>query len=165
MYEYEFEMSALTSDILVYREDTREILIIERQDGQLALPGGYVDIKDNETFLECAVRELKEETGFFADESNFKEIGVFSSPDRDPRGRTVTTAFYVKIKDGAMPFKAGDDAVNLYWIKSRYLMSFNQVSTAPKEILAFDHNEIVTKFVLEHTEYVTLSAQPMNPLT
>lgn len=156
MYEYEFEMSALTSDVLVYREDTREILVIERQDGQLALVGGYVDIKDNETFLECAQRELKEETGFFADLKQFNEIGVFSSPNRDPRGRTVTTAFYVKIKDGSMPFKAGDDAEELFWIPGEDLMKLFLVplgSKSPKIDLAFDHNLIVTRFMKEFTDW------------
>ena len=160
-FTYEFEMASLTSDVIVYHTETREILIIERQDGQLALPGGYVDIKDGETFLECAQRELKEETGYFASYEEFKEIGVFDSPDRDPRGRTITKAFYVEVV-GDLPFRAGDDAVSLMWIPHRNLMHLNlHTLKTPKEPLAFDHNEIVTKFVREHTEYVTLSTQPI----
>lgn len=70
-----------------------KIVLIKRLNppyqGTWALPGGFVDI--GETVEEAAIREALEETGL---DVELKEmVGVFSDPERDPRGHTVTICF------------------------------------------------------------------------
>jgi len=84
-----------------------------------ALPGGF--IKNNEVIRNAAIRELREETGIKIDklilDSNIVDSGVFDHPDRSLRGRTITHAFYIKLKDGRLPdVKANDDAAEVLWM-------------------------------------------------
>jgi len=88
--------------------------------GQWALPGGFLN--QNETVMECAIRELQEETKIDLSYNTLKgsinlEKGgvVFDAPARSLRGRTLTHAFRFDIKvdpkTGKMPrVKGADDA-------------------------------------------------------
>jgi bifunctional NMN adenylyltransferase/nudix hydrolase len=105
------------------------ILMIERGahpgKGQMALPGGFLN--QNETVLDCAVRELIEETGIDIPEKalrgsiDFDKGGVvFDDPNRSLRGRTITHAFRFNVKldnKGRLPkVKGSDDAAAAVWI-------------------------------------------------
>jgi 8-oxo-dGTP diphosphatase len=57
-------------------------------------------------------------------------IGVYSKPDRDPRGHTIGIAYLAAIEDGAPT--AGDDAA-----EAEFRSDWRDLD------LAFDHNEIV----------------------
>lgn len=57
--------------------------------GLLALPGGHLE--EGETWQECAVRELKEETGLVLDAASL--VHVFTSNDRMPEGKHYITIF------------------------------------------------------------------------
>lgn len=119
----------LTVDSVVIQSG--HVLLIRRGQspgkGLWALPGGHLN--NNETFIEGAMRELREETGLKVPEkvlrgSVFHEK-VFDHPDRSlrcrikgKRGRTVTKAFGFKLDDGEkLPrVKGQDDAADARWI-------------------------------------------------
>ncbi len=87
------------------------ILIIQRRNAPegWALPGGFVDV--GETVEQAALREGLEETSL---ELKLEVLlGVYSSPDRDPRGHTVSVV-YVARGDGEA--RAQDDALALDWL-------------------------------------------------
>lgn len=75
-----------------------QVLLVQRKgplgNGLWALPGGYVE--DNETFYDCAIRELIEETKIDIPEKvlhgSFKNSRIFDAPGRSLRGRIVTVA-------------------------------------------------------------------------
>lgn len=104
-----FERPSVTVDIIIIRDG--EVLLIRRGNhpslGKLAFPGGFVE--PNDTVPAAAVRELYEETGLSA--HNYRQLGCFSKPDRDPRTRIITVPFLADVEKGALP-KADDDAAD-----------------------------------------------------
>lgn len=131
-YTYEYPRPMLTADCMVVNP-RGEVLLIRRANEPYrdcwALPGGFMDI--DETLEHCAVRELEEETGLIVSEKQLRPIGVFSRVDRDPRGRSITSAYRVDLPECAEA-KGGDDAAEARW--------FPLTALPP---LAFDHAEII----------------------
>ena len=94
------------------------------------MPGGFVDY--GETTEHAAVREAKEETSI--DVELIKLFNVYSEPDRDPRGHTVTI-FYLANGDLSQA-KADDDA------KDFGIFSFDDLDSLD---IAFDHKMILNE--------------------
>jgi 8-oxo-dGTP diphosphatase len=100
------------------------VAMIRRKDnGKLALPGGYVNY--DESLMHAATRELKEETGLVLGLENYKGRLVFDDPKRSSVGnRKITTAHIFKLSgvEGDLPtLTAGDDAAEASWIGYRHL--------------------------------------------
>ena len=131
-YTYPYPRPMLTADCVV-TNPRREVLLVRRGNdpyrGCWALPGGFMEM--DETIEHCAARELQEETGLAVTESELRLVGVYSAPGRDPRGRTVTAAYAVRVPDGASA-AAGDDADEVRW---------GSLDDLPS--LAFDHAQII----------------------
>lgn len=130
-----YKYPALTADAVI-RYKKNNLVLIRRKNppfkGKLALPGGFVDKK--ETPEQACIREAKEETNL--DIKIIKKIGIFSGPNRDPRGLVVTVAFLCEpLKKSAAP-KALDDASGLE------IVAFSQV---PSLEFAFDHKDIIKR--------------------
>ena len=126
---------ALTADaIILYKEDN--IILIRRGHppfkGEYALPGGFVDV--GETIESACIREAKEETNL--DVKIIELIGVFSDPNRDPRGHTVSIAYLCEPKNYKNKPKAMDDA------KAVDIIPINKISSLS---LAFDHKKILKR--------------------
>lgn len=93
----------VTADCVVIQSG--HILVVER--GQLpgrglwALPGGFV--KPRQRLLDAAITELMEETGIKVPEKVLRASVVtkesFDDPDRSLRGRTITTAYLIRLDD------------------------------------------------------------------
>ncbi len=132
MYTYEYPRPMLTADCVVTRPGG-DLLLVRRGNepykGCWALPGGFMEM--DETIEHCAVRELEEETGLQVAEADLRLIGIYSAPDRDPRGRTVTAAYAVALADDRQA-QAGDDAAEIRW--------WPRTALPP---LAFDHARII----------------------
>jgi len=131
-YCYKHPRPSVTADCIVFtKENTPKVLLIERGDnpykGCWAFPGGFLDM--DETTEQCAIRELKEETGL--DVTGVQQIGAYSKVDRDPRGRTITVA-YLAVVESPMDVKGQDDAAKAQWFP---------IDALPE--LAFDHDEIM----------------------
>ena len=131
-YTYKYPRHAVTADCVVMTtETTPHVLLIERGfepfRGRWAFPGGFMNM--DETAEQCAIRELKEETGLEVNELH--QIGAYSKVDRDPRGRTITVAYLATI-DAPAEVRGQDDAAKAEWFP---------IDKLPP--LAFDHEDIM----------------------
>ncbi|MBC7218646.1 MAG: NUDIX hydrolase [Hadesarchaea archaeon] len=91
-----------------------------------ALPGGFVEY--GEKVEDAAVREAFEETGLRVKLLGL--IGVYSDPNRDPRGHTVSICYLAKKAGGRL--RSGSDA--------KEVGVFRKI---PWGQLAFDHAQIL----------------------
>jgi len=124
----DYKTPKLTADGAVIQDG--KILLVKRKfepfKDKWALPGGFVEY--GETVENAAVREVLEETGL---ETKVKHlIGVYSDPERDPRGHTITVVYLLEIQGGKL--LSGDDATDA---------SFFGFSNLPD--LSFDHDRII----------------------
>jgi 8-oxo-dGTP diphosphatase len=133
-YSYKYPRPALTVDCVVFGLDESDlkVLLIQRDlepfAGQWALPGGFVQM--SETLEQAALRELQEETGL--SRVFLEQLYTFGDPDRDPRERVVTVAYYALVKLLDHRVQAATDARHAAWF---------EVSDLPK--LCFDHDTIL----------------------
>jgi 8-oxo-dGTP diphosphatase len=123
----------LAADIIIEMHDRpgRPIVLIERKHEPLgwALPGGFVEV--GESAEAAAVREAAEETNLEISLQTL--LGVYSDPDRDPRGHTAS-AVYIATAAGAPVAMDDAAAVRVY-----------DLSELPSQ-LAFDHAQILADY-------------------
>jgi 8-oxo-dGTP diphosphatase len=119
----------LAADVIV--EIGNQIVLIERKNFPFgwAIPGGFVDF--GETVEQAAVREAREEISLEVELCAL--LGVYSRPDRDPRGQTVTVV-YIGRATGSPA--AADDAQKAGMFDP----------ATPPSPLAFDHAEILADY-------------------
>jgi 8-oxo-dGTP diphosphatase len=159
----QFERPSVSVDVVIFtlREQDLQVLLIRRKHPPFAdywaIPGGFVQI--NESLESAALRELREETGVH--DVYIEQLYTFGKPDRDPRTRVITVAYFAVMPESALPsLHAGDDAADASW--------WSMYGLPP---LAFDHADILSyaltrlRYKLEYTavgfellpEYFTLS--------
>lgn len=144
MYTYDYPMPSITCDVLVLNQQINvtaegslksksNVLLIKRKNEPFkdcwALPGGFMEI--DETLVECAKRELKEETGIDVDASKLHFKKILDKVDRDSRGRVISVVYMTHVSK-QIKVKAGDDAKEYAWF---------DVNNLPDNI-AFDHKEL-----------------------
>lgn len=99
------------------------VLLIQRRsapgEGLWAIPGGYLD--QGERIRDAYIRELVEETKIKVAANTLRvsvvDSEVFDYPGRSLRGRIITHAFCIKLRDGKLPaIKAASDAKRAVWV-------------------------------------------------
>ncbi|WP_218690487.1 bifunctional nicotinamide-nucleotide adenylyltransferase/Nudix hydroxylase [Psychrobacter sp. BF1] len=135
----------MTADALVVQSG--HILLVERRSmpgrGLWALPGGFLNPK--ETLFDACIRELREETRLKVPEPVLRgschSQHTFDDPYRSARGRTITQAFYLQLKNdakGLPKVKGGDDAAQAFWLP---------LAELDAKMMFEDHYAIITKMV------------------
>ncbi len=152
---YAYPHPAVTTDVVVFtiRDKRLKLLLIQRgaepYRGMWALPGGFLDIDDD--LEECAKRELQEETGVSG--VYLEQLYTYGKPDRDPRERVISTAYYALIPSDRLQVKAASDASDAKWFP---------LDELPE--LAFDHNRIIKQAherLVAKLDYSTIAFQFM----
>ena len=133
-YSYKYPHPSVTTDCVIFGFDgvKLKVLLVERgmapYKGRWAFPGGFLNM--DESAEEGALRELKEETGL--EGAYIRQFHTFSAPQRDPRERVITIAYYALVR--MQEVKGGDDASDARWF------ALDEVPP-----LAFDHDQILPK--------------------
>jgi 8-oxo-dGTP diphosphatase len=156
MHSYDYPHPAVSTDIVIFsiRDSELKLLLIKRKGepykGKWALPGGFVHLDED---LETAAnRELAEETGVTG--VYLEQLYTFGRPDRDPRERVITVAYYALIPSGRLALTASTDAEAVGWFEMDELPA-----------LAFDHDRIVEmahQRLVAKLDYSTLAFQFMS---
>lgn len=136
-----YKSPSITADGILIKN--QQILLVKRKNqpfkGKWALPGGFVEY--GEKTEDTVIREVLEETGL---KTKINQLaGVYSDPDRDPRGHIITVAYILDIIGGELV--AGDDASDV---------KFFNVKELPD--LSFDHSKIINE-VLQRFYHDVLS--------
>ncbi|QJI10730.1 putative bifunctional adenylyltransferase/Nudix hydrolase [Buttiauxella phage vB_ButM_GuL6] len=147
-YPYPEALNCCTGDNVVVCNN--HLLVIRRKfapgKGALALPGGHKNA--NETFLDCAIRELLEEVRIKVPEKvirgSIRNSMLFDHPKRSVHFSKPTVAQYIKLEpnnDGSLPRIMGgsDDALDAFW------MPMHEVKQNRGEFFD-DHYQIIVAF-------------------
>lgn len=136
-YSYDYPRPSVTVDIILFtfHEDRLKVLLIRRSHAPFAerwaLPGGFVNI--DEDLEEAARRELNEETN--VSDVYLEQLYTFGDPDRDPRGRVITVAYFALLSNdqvSRLQIRGASDVGEAAWW---------DIYTLPE--LAFDHARIL----------------------
>ena len=133
-YCYEYPRASVTVDCVLFglSEDKLKVLLIQRAHdpfaGKWALPGGFAEME--ESLEESAKRELEEETGL--SKIYLEQLYTFGDLGRDPRGRTISVAYFALVQAAEHTAQGADDASDAGWFG---------IDKLPK--LAFDHAKIL----------------------
>lgn len=154
-YCYRYPHPAVTTDVVLFtiRHGRLQLLLIRRGGepfkGQWALPGGFLDIEED--LEDGALRELEEETGVSG--VYLEQLRTYGKPERDPRERVISVAYYALAPSERLQLQAASDAAEASWFP---------IGDLPP--LAFDHNEIIRaahERLVAKLDYSTIAFQFM----
>jgi 8-oxo-dGTP diphosphatase len=121
--------------ILSDNSNSNKVLLIKRNKDPFkdyfSLPGGFVN--EGEKVEDAVRREAEEELLVKVEPINI--LGVYSDPNRDPRGHIMSITFIAKIINGDL--KAGDGVAELRWVEINNLDNIK---------LGFDHSKILSDY-------------------
>lgn len=155
MFSYAHPHPAVSTDVVIFtiqNEQLRVLLIRRAGDpykDNWALPGGFVEI--DEGLEQAAQRELEEETGISG--VYLEQLYTLGRPDRDPRERVITVAYYAMAPPDRTTLRPASDARDAGWFPCTALPT-----------LAFDHDSIIALALQRLTskiEYSTIALQFM----
>lgn len=138
-----YERPSVTVDVVIFSlvDNDLQVLLVKRKyppfAGIWAIPGGFVRME--ESLEDAAMRELAEETG--VTDVYIEQLYTFGDPDRDPRTRVITVAYFALVPHDAIRPRPGDDAAETAWYSMFDL---------PR--LAFDHEDILA-YALQRLRY------------
>ena len=124
----------VTTDVVIFtiRQGRLCVLLVKRSrdpfSEQWGLPGGFVE--SGEGLDQSAKRQLSEKTGVRG--VYLEQLFTFGRPDRDPRGRVVSVAYYALVPASAPGMASRHQDGSVRWFP---------VEALPD--LAFDHGEMV----------------------
>lgn len=138
MNEQQHKNPIPTVDAIIVKNS--QILLVKRKKEPFkemwVLPGGFIN--EGEKAEDAAKREVMEETSLEIELDSI--LGVYSDPNRDPRGHIMSIVFIGRIiSNGSktMPV-AGDDAADTRWV---------DLETMNNENFGFDHKKIVGDYI------------------
>ncbi len=148
-----------TVDLVVFTllGDRLQVLLVQRPDligepfpNAWALPGGFVDVRQDPTLQACAQRKLKDKTGMEA--PYLEQLGSWGNAMRDPRGWSATHVYFTLLPTTETALQQGGKSQNAQWFP---------VEAGLQQTLAFDHTDILRTAVQRlraKAEYTSLPA-------
>jgi len=136
----EYPAPLVTVDVAIFSwyQDQLCLLLVERsqppQQGVQALPGGFIDIKIDQSPHDCALRKLRQKTG--ATLPYLEQVATIGGPDRDPRGWAMTVLYFALMPLQAIELDEETEHEPTQWAPVERLSELK---------LAFDHQQLATE--------------------
>jgi ADP-ribose pyrophosphatase YjhB (NUDIX family) len=150
----------LTSvDVVIFAvlEASLQVLLVQRPDiadepfpGRWALPGGFVDTKQDASLESCALRKLKEKTGI--DAAYLEQLGSWGDASRDLRGWSTTHVYFALMAADDVTLRPGGNAQDTRWAAIEGMRY--------KDKLAFDHSDILKAAITRLRNKVEYTSPP-----
>ena len=133
----EFDAPIVTVDsiLFTYHQTALKVLLVERpnhpEKGKWCLPGGFIDLQQDDSLQDAALRKLREKTGVTP--PYLEQLQSFGNAQRDKRSWSVTVCYsaLVAYQECAAHIETVADA---RWID---LLALDEIE------LAFDHRMII----------------------
>ncbi|CAK7023347.1 MAG: hypothetical protein MESAZ_02622 [Saezia sanguinis] len=148
-----------TVDVVIFtvKEDQLQVLLVQRGSadqepfpGCWALPGGFVNVAQDATLLDCALRKLHEKTGVQA--PYLEQVGSWGGAGRDPRGWSATHVYFALVPWQEVQAAAHTNVSDAQWFAAEKCTTMK---------LAFDHHELfqaTLERLRSKVEYTSLPA-------
>lgn len=130
----EYEQPGVTVDLAIFtvNKNKLKVMLVKRAESPFldfwSMPGGF--LKHGESLEDAAYRVLTEKTG--VRNVYMEQLYTFGEPDRDPRARVITVAYFALIPWENLDQPESKKIKDLTWCS---------VDQLPK--LAFDHKQIL----------------------
>jgi 8-oxo-dGTP diphosphatase len=131
-----YKNPALAIDLVVFGYNSNElsVLLLNRKDEPFkdgwTLPGAFLQME--ERFLDTCSRVLRTKLGM--DKVYLEQLYSFDEPERDPRGRAISVAYYALVNPHKLEIVVGTMANDVRWFDIKKMPS-----------LGFDHLSIFKK--------------------
>ncbi|MCW5592453.1 MAG: NUDIX hydrolase [Burkholderiales bacterium] len=150
-----------TVDIAIFsiRDGRLCVLLVKRPSGKdepypgrWALPGGFVDLENDKSLEDCAVRKLREKTGVAS--PYLEQLGSWGDAKRDPRGWSATHVYLALIAGPEVKPEAGGNAPEADW--------FPVADSGVAGRLAFDHKDLLAAALARIRAKVEYTSLPVH---
>jgi len=128
-----YQNPSLALDLVVfgYSRKTLSVLLLNRKEepfkDQWVLPGAFLQME--ERFKDTCSRVLRTKLGM--DDVYMEQLYSFDEPERDPRGRAISVAYYALVNPARVAISAGSMTNDVAWFNIKDLPA-----------LGFDHPRI-----------------------
>jgi len=158
VHDYDVPLVTVDMAIFTVKNDQLHVLLVKRSQlpskGRWALPGGFIDLKQDRHLGDTARRKLKEKTGI--DTPYLEQVETAGNDQRDPRGWSVTIAYFALIPDESIEGSLDEASEEMVWV------------TLDKAIadyhLAFDHENVLQACYERLKAKVQYTSLPINLL-
>lgn len=156
----DFPRPITSVDVVIFTalDDCLQVLLVQRPKtpeepfpGLWALPGGFVDVDNDRTLEDCALRKLQEKTGVSA--PYLEQLGSWGGEKRDPRGWSATHVYFALLAPDTVTLQKGANAIDVAWVPVEGM--------GVDRRLAFDHANILQSAIerlRNKAEYTSLPA-------
>ena len=155
IHNYEVPLATVDIAIFTVQEGKLQVLLVQRGQhpakGQWALPGGFVDLKQDENLLATAKRKLEEKTGVLT--PYLEQVESVGNGVRDPRGWSITVTYFALLDLNAVTLSTNSPQEQASW---------HDLDALPT--LAFDHQQLLDHCLDRLRSKVLYTSIPINLL-
>jgi len=161
--DYDVPLSSVDVCIFTIENNELKVLLVKRADypfkDRWALPGGFVDIKQDQDIQQTALRKLEQKTGVKT--PYVEQLETIGSNTRDPRGWSMTVVYFALVASTEVTIQ--DNNINSSSIEIEQTR-WASLKEAGRLKLAFDHMQLLKKAVERLRSKVAYSTLPVHIL-